>query len=341
MRFAAQIFETTLSTGTGPYALEGAQPKKRGYADVFADGTPVPYYVEDDAGTFEEGWGVFDTDEGTISRNVKDSTTGALIDWGAGSKRIIIAPAGFFLDSLARGNAGTARPDWLPAGGSWPDTANNLLKYFNGAADVPIIPLVMGSAGQTLHINPGGTAPEWGAGAITRGKHAITVPAFAMYPAVTNGAGEPEQETTTNDVNARPLAFDPATEEYAWLAFIAPKSSDETAGFTVRNLKWAEDGAPSSHGVVWGFSMLARGNGEALDTALGAEVTVADTGAAAGTIYTADESGSITPGGTWAKGDLLFLRVARKVANGSDTLDTDALLYGLELTLTIAAGTDA
>lgn len=177
--------------------------------------------------------------------------------------------------------------------------------------------------------------------AIAQGTHTITVPAVAMYPAVTDGAAEIEEESTTNAVNTRPLAFDPATEEYAWLAFIAPKSADETAGFTVRNLKWGEDGSPTSHGVVWGFAMLARGNGETLDTALGTEVTVADTGGAAGTVYTADESGTITPGGTWAAGDLLLLRVARKVGNGSDTLDTDALLYGLELTLTINAGSDA
>jgi len=57
--------------------------------------------------------------------------------------------------------------------------------------------------------------------------------------------------------------------------------------------------------------------------------------------FTRGKAAAITPGGTWAEGDLLFLRVARKVANGSDTLDTDALLYGLELTLTINAGTDA
>jgi hypothetical protein len=142
-------------------------------------------------------------------------------------------------------------------------------------------------------------------------------------------------------VNVRPLAFDPATEQYAWLAFIAPKSSDESAGFTVRNLKWSEAGSPGSHGVVWGFAMLARGNAEALDTALGTEIEVADTGAAAGTIYTADESAAITPGGSWAEGDILLLRVARKVGEGGDTLDEDALLHGLELTLTIAAATDA
>jgi hypothetical protein len=87
--------------------------------------------------------------------------------------------------------------------------------------------------------------------------------------------------------------------------------------------------------------MLARGNGEAMDTAPGTEVIVTDTGGASGNLYIAGDSGNITPGGTWAEGDWLGIKVARKVGDAGDTLDVDGWLVGFALLIEINAADDA
>ena len=130
-----------------------------------------------------------------------------------------------------------------------------------------------------------------------------------MRPVTTNGcAALTQSETSTNRVNFEHLDFNATTQEYAYIKFPAPKSADETAGFILRNLKWSHTVA-SAFGVVWQFEMLALGNGDALDTAWGTAVTVTDTGGATDTLYSAPESAVVTPGGTWAEGDTVWLRV--------------------------------
>ena len=174
------------------------------------------------------------------------------------------------------------------------------------------------------------------------GKHAIPVIAQTLKPTTTNGCAAAAQfETSTNKHNYDALAFDASSEEHAYLNFPAPKSSDETAGFYIRNLKWSHLATATNFGVVWGFAILASGNDDALDTALGTEITVADTGGTTEDIYSAPESAAITPGGTWAEGDTLYLEIARKVADGSDTCAVDALLHEFEIVITTNAGNDA
>lgn len=180
------------------------------------------------------------------------------------------------------------------------------------------------------------------AGNLKTGKHTIVVPASAIFPALTNGASAlTQKETSTNKVNSRIYAFDDAAEEILWFAFRAPKSADETVAVTVRDLTWEEAAGATAHGIAFGFSMLARGNAEDVDTALGTEIIITDTGAAAGKLYIAPESAAITPGGTWAEGDWLWLKVARKVGDGGDTMDVDAWLHGFDFIFTINAADDA
>lgn len=174
------------------------------------------------------------------------------------------------------------------------------------------------------------------------GKHAIPVIARSLAPTTTNGCGDVEKfETPTNKINYQALPFDASAEEKAFIMFAAPKSSDETAGIFIRGVKWSHPATAANFGVVWEFEILAVGDDDALDAAVGTAVTVADTGGTTEDTYTASESTEITPAGSWAEGDDLYLQISRKVADGSDTLAVDARLRGFEIIITSNAGNDA
>ena len=174
------------------------------------------------------------------------------------------------------------------------------------------------------------------------GKQSLPVRAQALTPSKTNGcAALAVLETAVHLRNFAYLAFDSLAEERAWVAVPMPKSSDETVGISIRNLKWAHAAGAVAFGVAWGVKALALGDGDALDAAAGAEVVIADVGGAAETIYAAPESAAITPAGPWAEGDTLYIEIARKVANAGDTLSVDAWLGDFELVFTTNAGVDA
>ena len=103
---------------------------------------------------------------------------------------------------------------------------------------------------------------------------------------------------------------------------------------------WTEAASATAHDVVWEFEILALADGDTLDTAVGTAITVTDT-VTSGTIRFSPETAAITPSGTAAKQDWLYVQVSRKAADASDTLDVDAHLIGVELYYTTDAGTDA
>ncbi|WP_341702624.1 hypothetical protein [Ferrovibrio sp.] len=176
-------------------------------------------------------------------------------------------------------------------------------------------------------------------GVLKTGLHSAPFPARAMRPANTSGcAALALAESSTHKVNDEYLAFDAASIEYAGFRFRAPKSSDETAGFTVE-FEWAEASGAAAHNVVWQAEMQAQGDGDTIDSAWGSAVTVTDTGTAGTRRFCT--TGVVTPGGTWAEGDMIHVRLSRKATDGSDTLDVDAYLYGVMLGITLAAGNDA
>ncbi|MBS4046575.1 MAG: hypothetical protein KG075_09565 [Alphaproteobacteria bacterium] len=176
-------------------------------------------------------------------------------------------------------------------------------------------------------------------GLLKTGLHSVFVPARAMIPASTSGCADVAQaESTTNKVNDEFLAFDAASIEYAGFHFRAPKSADETAGFTVE-FEWSETAGASSHDCVWQVEMQAQGDGDTIDSAWGTAVTVTDTGTS-GTRRKA-VTATVTLGGSWAEGDVVHVRLSRKATDAADTLNVDARLHGVLLGMTLAAGNDA
>lgn len=163
---------------------------------------------------------------------------------------------------------------------------------------------------------------------IGAGKQAFWVSAGAMAPRVTNPcATVATLETTTNKQNYDHLAFDPTTQEFAVFDWRAPKAID-TNTFTFLFV-WSHPSTVTNFGVVWGISGAGRGDGDAMEIAMGTAVTATDTGGTTDTIYISPVTAAMTVGGTFAAEDLLKFQVSRNPADGSDTMAVDARLHGV------------
>jgi hypothetical protein len=170
------------------------------------------------------------------------------------------------------------------------------------------------------------------------GRQTIWIPASAFASATTLGAAAGTEEAPTNDIDVPKLSFDAATEEYAYAWIGTPKGYNAST-FAAR-IWWKHPATTANFDVVWGVSMGSYANDDALDQAVGTEVTVTDTGGTTLDLYSTPETAAITAAGTPAKTDLIFVRVARVAANGSDTLAVDADLVGVELYYTTDAAVD-
>lgn len=165
-------------------------------------------------------------------------------------------------------------------------------------------------------------------------------PAAAMKVPTTAGAATLAwDESSTYKVMTGYLAFDAATQEHAQFSFRAPNALDESAGFTARFI-WKEAGSATSHDCVWQIEMQAQGDADTIDSAWGTAISVTDTGTS-GTRRITAETTAITPGGTWAAGDEIVVRVSRKAADGADTLNVDAHLIEVDLFATYAVSAEA
>jgi hypothetical protein len=117
-----------------------------------------------------------------------------------------------------------------------------------------------------------------------------------------------------------------------------PKSWNE--GTVTFDANWFHGTTTTNFGVVWSLAGVALSDINALDTAFGNTVTVADTGGVTNTLYDSPESANCTIGNTPAENDYVIYQVARVPADVSDTLAVDARLVGIRLFYTVNAGDD-
>lgn len=171
--------------------------------------------------------------------------------------------------------------------------------------------------------------------ALQQGVHTIWVPASAMTARTTNGAEATTAELATNDVALATMNFDTATEEGVGFFIGMPNSWNE--GTVTFIPYWTA--ASGSGTVVFELAGNASSNDEALDTAVGTAQSSTDTFIAANDCHIGPQSSAITIGGTPAPGDLVYFEITRDVA--TDTLGVDAQLIGIQLLITLNAGTDA
>lgn len=171
------------------------------------------------------------------------------------------------------------------------------------------------------------------------GKQTIWIPAAAMYPTYTAGAVHATQETATNKLTYKTLFFDSATKESAEFAVLMPKGWDE--GAISYKVIWSHATTATNFGVAFSVAGVSFSDGESRDAAYGTAQKVYDVGGTAASLYTTPESSGITIANTPAEGDFIILRLSREVADVSDTLAVDALVYGVHLYYTTNVVNDA
>jgi len=169
-------------------------------------------------------------------------------------------------------------------------------------------------------------------GVLKDGTFSIPVPASAMIPRATNGAGYGTLQTSTNNNLSDYMAFDPSTQEYAGFTLAMPKGWDE--GSLTFHVLWSHPSTTVSFGVVWSLSAVAVGDDDALDVAFGTAQTSTDTGGTTDDLYHSPTSSAITVAGTPAAEDLVQFQITRVVSDGSDTLLVDARLHAIVINIT-------
>ena len=174
----------------------------------------------------------------------------------------------------------------------------------------------------------------------TAGRHSVPIVACAMTPSYTGGCSSLTTiASASNQPDIQYLAFDPATEEYAQFSIPMPKSWN--AGAVTAQFIWSHASTTTNFGVVWGIQAVAVGNDDAIAASYGTAQTVTDTGGTTNDLYRSGETANIGVAGSPADEDVVFFRVFRKAADGSDTLAIDARLHAVVLYVMTLAETDA
>lgn len=218
---------------------------------------------------------------------------------------------------------------------NWDDTGN-YARVFKITTGVSTVSSVEDHRAGTSGIFAG-TASTGGS---TVGKQSIYIPAGAMAPSASGGcAALATVASAANQPDIVSLDFDASTVEYAQFALALPKKWNE--GTITFKAYWSHAATTTNFGVAWSLQGVAVSDDDAIAVAYGTAVTVTDTGGTTNDLYVTAESSAITIGGTPAAEDMVFFRLARETANGSDTMAIDARLMGIMLYITTDAETDA
>jgi hypothetical protein len=185
-----------------------------------------------------------------------------------------------------------------------------------------------------------GNGTTWDSYSPGVGKHAVPIMAAGMTPSASGGcAALATIASSANHPDIQTLDFDPSTEEYAQFSIPMPKSWNE--GTVTFAPLWSHAATTANFGVVWELQAIAVSNDDTIDAAYGTAQTSTDTGGTTSDLYIGPASSAITIAGTPAAEDMVFFRLGRKVADGSDTMAIDARLHGIVLYITTDAGNDA
>lgn len=169
---------------------------------------------------------------------------------------------------------------------------------------------------------------------LSYGKQTIWVPAGAMKPRATSPAVAGTYDSGTNDVTLSTLEFADASALHAQFHIAFPKSwNNGTVTFVPY---WT---ATSGSGDVrWAVSAVAVSDDDTLNATMGTAQNSDDTLIAADDLHVGPESSAITIGGTPATGDMTIFNITRDT--GNDTLSGTALLIGVKVLFSVAAGND-
>tara|TARA_Y100000592_G_scaffold62053_1_gene96919 strand:- start:5761 stop:6990 length:1230 start_codon:yes stop_codon:yes gene_type:complete len=183
-----------------------------------------------------------------------------------------------------------------------------------------------------------GSVQSNGSAVKVAGKESIWVPAVAMYPNTTNGAGALTQTELGNGPEIKALPFDKTSDEFAQFAIAFPKSWNEG---TVTFQAFFTADSTDTGTAKFTLAGVALADNDSLNTAFGTAVgpsAKAHSGTANDLDVTA-ESGAVTIAGSPSVDEYVFFEVSRDVSE--DDLDADAKLLGIKLFFTTDAANDA
>ncbi|MFH0351023.1 MAG: hypothetical protein ACHBMF_03690, partial [Chromatiales bacterium] len=108
-----RVKESTITTGSGPYALSGAMVGYQSFAEI-GDGNITEYFCTDNI-SWEAGLGTLSLAPSQLARTevMASSNGGSAVNWGAGTKEIFISPL----------------PEMLAHSGLWPLTAAGRFEF--------------------------------------------------------------------------------------------------------------------------------------------------------------------------------------------------------------------
>jgi hypothetical protein len=111
---ADRVLETSSTTGTGTFTLNGAVAGYQGFSTGVGDGNTTYYTITlDSANEWEVGLGTYTTSGSTLSRDtvLSSSNSGSLVNFSAGTKNVFVTyPGGkaVYLDVADKPNANIA-----------------------------------------------------------------------------------------------------------------------------------------------------------------------------------------------------------------------------------------
>lgn len=239
------------------------------------------------------------------------------------------------ISSFGTANAGVWR--WITFTGALTITYNATSMILDGAANFTtsagdmIFAVSEGSGNWRVRIFRADGKPVVSG---TIGKHMVFIPAAAMtlYPGST--AAFATTLITNHPVNS--WDFDQTTNEFVFWQMAMPSSWDE--GTVTAVFLWTA--ASGSGDVVWRLYGAAYSNDDALGDTLSNTASATDTLLTANDLHRSPESSALTIQNTPAANDMVTFFAARFSSSGSDTLNADARLIGVELYITTSAATD-
>ena len=170
----------------------------------------------------------------------------------------------------------------------------------------------------------------------TVGKESVPISAVSMKPSLTAGCAD---IAAISAGASKPdiifLAFDTTTSESCQFSIRMPTNWNE--GTITFDYQWSHAATTVNFGVVFGLSAVAISNDDTIGAAFGTEITIADTGGTTDDMYISPESAAMTVAGTPQAGDVVYFNLARKTADGSDTMAIDARVSGITLYITTDA----
>ncbi len=274
------------------------------------------------------------------------ATSRALLTQGSNTRGVLLSDFFKAMSGLTEAAVSDTGDDWLMF---YTDSGAEVKKIAIGALMSPYATdtglaasdgaAAIGIADTGTHIDAStveGALKEIASG----GQQTIYVPAGAMEARVTTApAASNTVEVATTLIPLKTMDYATDADDFAGVGIHMPKSYN--GGSLVLQYIWSTTDTGVG-GVAWSTRAASFADDDSLTngSAWGTAVVTHDNRTAASDMQISPESDPITPGGTPAGEEWLFVEVSRDVSDTGDDLTSDARLHGVKIHYTTTANTD-